>query len=510
MAARADQNTDRVTFTGACPNPSAGFTLLGWIHPDVDLNAFSAIARASSGGATSFNFATQPDGTTLAYLTGGGTVIAPYQITPGQWTRFAIQQAGTTATIWFGDAVGPLSSIAGTVGGAANPDQITLFGRSAADGSEWFNGSQALVRYYSSVLTGGQIASELASLVPIITAGLFANWALSTGTDLADSSGNGRHLVAGSTSLSTAEGPPILHPVTSTLALDSSAVGSKIGAGSVSSPLVMFSNAQGEPGGGAEVSDVLCSPWATIADVPEVMRLRVAALTDDELRVFLTRASELLWMLSGRRWYGGGCTESATLRSHPPMPGQGTWPYDRSWPACACWSSGTWLDGRLYPSPGWKGRHTTSPIALRLPRSPITGIVSVTIDGDPFTDYHLLRTGWLERTDGQGWRMCDDSTVITYEYGEPPPPGGRDSAVELGIELALSFLGSDDCRLPERTVSVTRQGVSMTILDTQELLGKGLTGLPGVDLWISAITGGENRPQAAGVWSPDIPSTMRS
>jgi hypothetical protein len=298
--------------------------------------------------------------------------------------------------------------------------------------------------------------------------------------------------------------------VESELDMDSSAEGQKEAFGEVFAPLALFSSATGMNGGGAEVSEVLCSPWATVTDVPEAMRAKVAALTDPELQGYLTRASELLWMLSGRRWYGGGCEESATLRSHPPMPGQGTWPYHKSWPSCACWNFGTWLDGRLYPAPNWDGNHITSPIAVRLPRSPVTGIVSVEIDGDPFVGYHLLRTGWLERTDGQGWRMCDESTVITYTFGEPPPAGGRDSAVELGVEMALSALGSDDCRLPERTISVTRQGVSMTIMDPQEFLEKGYTGLPGVDLWLSAVNGGENRPQAAGVWSPDIPSTMRS
>lgn len=299
--------------------------------------------------------------------------------------------------------------------------------------------------------------------------------------------------------------------VTSTLALASSATGTMTVNGAVTSTINLFSGASGLIGGGAAVSDVLCGPWATVQDVPTTIRTQLAALTDQELQDLLMRASEILWALSGRRWYGEGCTETAVLRSFPPHPGTSAWPYHSSWGSCGCWEFSTWLDGRPFPSwpAWWRDRDHFVPFALKLPRSPVASIVSVTVDGNPFTAYRLLRSGWIERTDGQAWRMCDDSTTIVYTFGEAPPAGGRDSALELGIELAKDRLGLDNCRLPTRTTQVTRQGVTMTVVDPQEFLDKGRTGLPGVDLWLSAVNPGAT-PQAATVWSPDLPTTLRS
>jgi len=252
----------------------------------------------------------------------------------------------------------------------------------------------------------------------------------------------------------------------------------------------------------SEVSAVLCSSWATVDDVSPNQRASVAALSDDELNAHLLMASEILWALSGRRWYGGGCVESATLRSAPPQPGQGTWPYHRTWGSCGCWAWGG-------PANGWVGQHIASPMAVRLPRSPVTAVTAITINGLPFTDYRLVRAGWLERTDGRGWAVCDESTEITYEHGEPPPLAGLAAAVELGIEMGKAALNDNSCRLPVRTTQVTRQGMSMTVVDPSEYLDKGKVGLPGVDLWLAAVNP-RATPQAAGVWSPDIPTTLRS
>lgn len=260
----------------------------------------------------------------------------------------------------------------------------------------------------------------------------------------------------------------------------------------------------------APVSAVLCSSWANIADVPASVRAEVAQASDFEVQSALERASEILWMLSGRHWYGGGCTEEATLRSCPPQPGEGTWPYHRSWRRCACWAYGTWQGGLLWPAAGEvRVEHVGAPFAVRLPRYPVTSILAVTIDGDPFIDYTFTRAGWLERTDGRGWAVCEASTVISYAWGQAPPAGGRDAAVELGVELIKSKLGLDSCRLPLRTVSVTRQGVTQTIMDPAEFLDKGKVGLPGVDMWLAAVNP-QATPQTSRVWSPDIPTTMRT
>ncbi len=214
-------------------------------------------------------------------------------------------------------------------------------------------------------------------------------------------------------------------------------------------------------------------------------------------------------MLTGRRWLGVGCTETVTLRSVNTTAGRGSWPYSRTWGSCGCWTWGTWSGGWLLPPAGdWSGIHITRPVAVKLPRSEVSAITSVTIGGDPFTDFELTPDNWLRRTDGQGWPVCGDQTVITYAYGTPPPMGGVEACVTLGTELARDMYQLDDCALPQRTTSISREGITMTVIDPQQFLDKGRTGLIAVDLWLSAVNP-TSRTQRAQVWSPDLPVTQR-
>lgn len=252
------------------------------------------------------------------------------------------------------------------------------------------------------------------------------------------------------------------------------------------------------------VSDVLCSSWATVDDLSATQLTRLTDLGFDaaEINAALLRASELLWAFSGRQWMGPGCEEEADLRSYPPQAGTSTWPYSNSWGSCPCWSYGVWVDNRLYPGPGFYGRHIGRPVAVQLPRQNVTLVTSVLINGEPFVAWSLDAAGWLTRTDGQGWDVCGGETRVTYRFGDPPPAGGRDAAIELGIEILLDRSGSGECRLPPNTVSVTRQGLTMELMSTDR--PEFRTALPLVDMWLEAVNP-YRRPQAAQVWSPDVP-----
>lgn len=258
----------------------------------------------------------------------------------------------------------------------------------------------------------------------------------------------------------------------------------------------------------APTSAVLCGPWATPGDVPDAVKTSLG-ITDDEWLQPLMQASEILWMLTGRRWLGVGCEETVTLRSTGDTVGRGSWPYSRTWGVCNCWSWGTWSSDWLYPpAAGWGGVHIAQPLAVKLPRSEASDIVSVTVGGQPFADFELTANGWLRRTDGQGWPVCGDQTVITYHYGTPPPMGGTQACVTLATEFAKQKYQLGDCQLPERTTSVTREGVTMTLIDPQEFLDKGRTGLAAVDMWVTAVNP-KARSQRAMIWSPDIPTAQR-
>lgn len=282
--------------------------------------------------------------------------------------------------------------------------------------------------------------------------------------------------------------------------------GAKAAAGAVSVPVVVDASVLGVDLQAAPASAVLCSAWATESDVPEPIKVELGLDSEQWSRALMI-ASEILWALSGRRWYGGGCLEEAYLRSTPPRPGTGSWPYHRSWGDCGCWAGASWVNG--YPVSAFLGewRHIGDVYAVRLPRDTVTEIVSVTVNGDPFTSYNLTRSGWLERLDGGSWDVCSGSTVVTYRHGEPPPLGGVQAAVTLGVELARDMYDLGKCKLPRRVSTVARQGVTADIVDSLDILKEGGTGLTLVDLWLRSVNP-EARPQRAGVWSPDLPRMM--
>lgn len=75
---------------------------------------------------------------------------------------------------------------------------------------------------------------------------------------------------------------------------------------------------------------------------------------------------------------------------------------------------------------------------------------------------------------------------ITYQIAGNLPPGTEGMVLWLAEQLLRSFTG-DSCQLPERVTSITRQGVSWTMIDTMDFLDKGLTGMARIDQWIALI-----------------------
>lgn len=257
----------------------------------------------------------------------------------------------------------------------------------------------------------------------------------------------------------------------------------------------------------ASRSAVLCAPWASPADIPEVHR---SLLSDAEWQQLLLQASEILYYLSGRQFSGAGCTETVTLRSVPPSPGQGSWPYHRTWGACPCWSYGSWIDSWLYPDPLglFVGNHYR-PMAIKLPHQRVTAVTAVVQNGVAFTDFRLTSSGYLERTDGQSWVVCNDSTQVSYVWGVQPPESGVQAAVAFAYQLGLSRTGSTRCQLPERVQSISRQGISVAVLDPQTFLKDGRTGIYIIDLFLAAVNPGA-RAQRGRVYSPDTATAFRS
>lgn len=101
------------------------------------------------------------------------------------------------------------------------------------------------------------------------------------------------------------------------------------------------------------------------------------------------------------------------------------------------------------------------------------------------------------------------SVAVDYTYGVLDPPLIAQRAISVfSAEIQLAESGSNDCRIPERVTSVTRQGVSWTMLDPQEFLSDGRTGIYEVDLAIRALNPGKAKARAR-LFSASFPPPMR-
>lgn len=131
---------------------------------------------------------------------------------------------------------------------------------------------------------------------------------------------------------------------------------------------------------------------------------------------------------------------------------------------------------------------------------PVNTITQVTIDGAVVApgSYRVDEGMWLVRTDGQLWPYWQDvalaagqpgTFVVSYTAGLVPPAALLAAAGTYALEWARasSPQSSTLCRLPSRAKSITRQGVTIDMVDPTTLLEAGLTGLPDVDAVIMAL-----------------------
>lgn len=141
------------------------------------------------------------------------------------------------------------------------------------------------------------------------------------------------------------------------------------------------------------------------------------------------------------------------------------------------------------------------PTVLSLP-GPVQSVTEVRIDGAalPPDAYRVERKRWLIRLDGGTWPTCQNMLAdpaadlntfeVTYQRGIPVPIGGQVAVGRLACELALASCGSEQCALPERMTTITRQGVTVGFADTYEDLKAGGTGIYSIDTWVASTTRG--------------------
>jgi len=243
--------------------------------------------------------------------------------------------------------------------------------------------------------------------------------------------------------------------------------------------------------------------------------LRNSQLTASQLDLACQQASDILYMLSGRQ-YPGLCERTFRPMSRP-----------------VSWTMSEWssyfesLSGNNYSATWgtcWGGYHDTcrNPPQIDLGVFPLREIIQVKVDGEliPADEYRIDNNRLLVRvrptadftpTARWGWPTCQDLELpdtevgtfsVDAKYGMEPPSSGVAAAAALAGELALSH-ASQPNRLPARLTSITRQGVSMAVMDPMQFLDKGLTGVYEADVFIRATNPQQQRRRPR-VYSRDV------
>jgi hypothetical protein len=124
---------------------------------------------------------------------------------------------------------------------------------------------------------------------------------------------------------------------------------------------------------------------------------------------------------------------------------------------------------------------------------------------DP-SSYYLVDHSTVQAATGVPWTPCN--LEITYSYGTYPPAMGKMAARTLALEFAKLWAGDDDCALPQRISTVSRQGVSYTLLDNQDFIDEMRTGIYAVDLFLKSTNPDKARAKSK-VFSVDVPRGRR-
>lgn len=244
-----------------------------------------------------------------------------------------------------------------------------------------------------------------------------------------------------------------------------------------------------------------CEPWTPtwprgdcyvldLVGAPEVTGVAVQA------------ASEILYQLTAQRF--GLCR--VKLRPCRQSCSQ-TFPWHQWWQYGTYpqpyWWAGTWYNLACGSCPN----DSCSCVHLEettLP-GPVYDVVEVKVDGVALVknvDYRIDDYRKLVRLGGQLWPFCQnmnladtevDTWSVTVDYGEVVPALGGLAVGELASEL-VKYLLCLDCQLPQGTVDVSRQGISMTIANIGELFNTGFINLRMCDLFIK--TANPNHAQA--------------
>lgn len=221
-------------------------------------------------------------------------------------------------------------------------------------------------------------------------------------------------------------------------------------------------------------------------------------------------ASYILWGLSGRKFSGTTTVTERYTATYDPLirTGMSSLTY-----------SPVLIDGSVRNIPtGGFGRFsahdyladgTSSYSRLRLRGRKVVKIHSLRLQDGTIVSpdqYYLVDSSTIQSVRGATWIPAN--VEVTYTYGSPPPTAGKNAARILAMELVKLYENDDTCALPQRVTSIARQGVSYTLLDSQDFIDELRTGIYAIDLFLK--TANPVRAHARSrVFSPDVPRARR-
>lgn len=231
-----------------------------------------------------------------------------------------------------------------------------------------------------------------------------------------------------------------------------------------------------------------------------------AEASPEQQAAAVTWGTHLVWALSGRVY---GLARVVVAPWIPPV-----LPWTNT-PQLAGLVGALRIEPRPTPYSTWdRARRIALP-------GPVQRVLSVVCEGAEMvegTDWTLEPvTGRLGRTSGV-WPMQDlmrPMFTVTYVRGNAVPAAANLAAGIYAAEWLKAMVGSGACRLPERTRTVARSGVTATMVAPETLANAGLTGIGEVDAFISAVNPARALPNGRGftrqvtpslLWTPELAS----
>lgn len=255
----------------------------------------------------------------------------------------------------------------------------------------------------------------------------------------------------------------------------------------------------------------------------DVSCAHLANLNPATQEAVIQSAVEFLWNATGNKY--GLC--ETTVRPCSQKCGGSTYEGWTGAPAGGIWGWGAWgsgwapyvFGGQWYNwncgGCGGDSCDSSHMDSIRLP-GPVAEVLEVTINGAVFNDW--VSDNWgLSRTDGYHWPRSQDMSApltdehtwgVTYLRGLAVPLGGQIAAGQLACQLARQMCGDGTCQLPARVTTVTRQGVTVAMMDNFAALQSAsgpLTGIWGIDQWIASVN--YSARKRGRVLSPNVRAT---